>query len=184
MSIGKGLGAGFAPLGVSLCRRHVYDALDHGSREFDLGHTWDGAPLPTAVGLAVLDVLEERDLVARVRERGPGLRDELTSALKGLDVVCEVVGATCSGWNWSTPATVSRSPGRSRRDLTRGRPRVRSGRAGDLGASPGRRACRRSDPARACLREHRRRAGPDDRAGARHVDGVERNVRASLSETP
>src|SRR5437667_3459992 len=77
VSIGKGLGAGYAPLAAVLCRGHVYDAIAEGSREFDLGHTWDGAPLPAAVGLAVLDILVKRNLVDRVRERGPRLRDEL-----------------------------------------------------------------------------------------------------------
>jgi hypothetical protein len=92
VAVGKALGAGYVPLGAVVCRQHVYDALDRGSREFDLGHTWDGAPLPSAVGLAVLDLLEERDLVTRVRERGPALRDELASALDGLAVVREVRG--------------------------------------------------------------------------------------------
>ena len=92
VAVGKGLGAGYVPLGGVMCRPHVYDALDSGSREFDLGHTWDGAPLPAAVGLAVLDVIEERDLVTRVRERGPGLRDELASALGELEIVGEVRG--------------------------------------------------------------------------------------------
>jgi adenosylmethionine-8-amino-7-oxononanoate aminotransferase len=91
-AIGKGLGAGFAPLGAVLCRQHVYDALDRGSREFDLGHTWDGAPLTAAVGLAVLDLLVQRGLVERVRERGPGLRDELEAALEGSEIVREVRG--------------------------------------------------------------------------------------------
>jgi len=92
VAIGKGLGAGYAPLGAVLCRQHVYDAIDRGSREFDLGHTWDGAPLSSAVGLAVLDLLVERGLVERVRERGPGLRDELESALRGSEIVREVRG--------------------------------------------------------------------------------------------
>src|SRR5919109_247566 len=92
VSVGKGLGAGYAPLGGVLCRQHVYDAIDRGSREFDLGHTWDGAPLSSAVGLAVLDLLEERDLVERVRERGPRLRDELEAALDGSPIVGEVRG--------------------------------------------------------------------------------------------
>jgi hypothetical protein len=92
VAIGKGLGAGYAPLGAVLCRQHVYDAIDRGSREFDLGHTWDGAPLTAAVGLAVLDLLVERGLVERVRERGPGLRDELESALQGSEIVREVRG--------------------------------------------------------------------------------------------
>ncbi|HEY1331794.1 MAG TPA: aminotransferase class III-fold pyridoxal phosphate-dependent enzyme, partial [Actinomycetota bacterium] len=92
VTVGKGLGAGYAPLGAVLCRQHVYDALDQGSREFDLGHTWDGAPLSAAVGLAVLDILESRGLVDRVRDRGPALRDELEAALMDLAMVREVRG--------------------------------------------------------------------------------------------
>ena len=92
VAVGKGLGAGYAPLGAVLVREEVYDAIDRGSREFDLGHTWDGAPLPSAVGLAVLDLIEERALVERVRDRGPALRDELASALEGSGIVKEVRG--------------------------------------------------------------------------------------------
>jgi adenosylmethionine-8-amino-7-oxononanoate aminotransferase len=92
VAVGKGLGAGYAQLGAVLVRQEVYDALDRGSREFDLGHTWDGAPLSSAVGLAVLDLLVERGLVERVRERGPSLRDELEAALEGSEIVREVRG--------------------------------------------------------------------------------------------
>jgi adenosylmethionine-8-amino-7-oxononanoate aminotransferase len=92
VAIGKALGAGYAPLGAVLCRQHVYDALMAGSKEFDLGHTWDGAPLPSAVGLAVLDQLESRGLVDRVRERGPSLLEELRAAVEGSEIVGEVRG--------------------------------------------------------------------------------------------
>jgi adenosylmethionine-8-amino-7-oxononanoate aminotransferase len=92
VSGGKGLGAGYAPLAAVICAQHVYDAIANGSREFEHGHTWDGAPLPCAVGLAVLDEFLERGLVERVRERGPSLRDELEEALGGLDIVQEVRG--------------------------------------------------------------------------------------------
>ena len=89
---GKGLGAGYAPLAATLCKEHVYEALAAGSRNFEHGHTWDGAPLPCAVGLAVLDALVERELVTRVRSRGPSLRDELEQALSGSEIVREVRG--------------------------------------------------------------------------------------------
>ena len=89
---GKGLGAGYAPLAATLCTQPVYDALAAGSRNFEHGHTWDGAPLPCAVGLAVLGVLSERGLIERVRDRGPSLRDELEQALLGLETVREVRG--------------------------------------------------------------------------------------------
>jgi hypothetical protein len=92
VTAGKGLGAGYTPLAAILCREHVYDALAEGSREFDLGHTWDGAPLPCAVGLAVLDIIVSRGLVERVKARGPRLRQELEAALKGAEIVGEVRG--------------------------------------------------------------------------------------------
>jgi adenosylmethionine-8-amino-7-oxononanoate aminotransferase len=89
---GKGLGAGYAPLAATLCKQHVYDALAAGSRQFEHGHTWDGAPLPCAVGLAVLHTLSERGLVDRVGERGPSLREQLERALSGFEIVREVRG--------------------------------------------------------------------------------------------
>ena len=88
----KGLGAGYAAIGAVLCRDHVYQAFATGSRSFTLGHTWDGAPLSCAVGLAVLDVLRSEGLVERVRDRGRRLRDELAAALHGITMVREVRG--------------------------------------------------------------------------------------------
>jgi adenosylmethionine-8-amino-7-oxononanoate aminotransferase len=89
---GKGLGAGYAPLAATFCTQDVCDALAAGSREFEHGHTWDGAPLPCAVGLAVLDALVSHGLVEHVRERGPGLRAQLEQALRGSELVKEVRG--------------------------------------------------------------------------------------------
>jgi adenosylmethionine-8-amino-7-oxononanoate aminotransferase len=92
VSFGKGAAAGYAPLAGILCREHVYNAIDAGSKNFEHGHTWDGAPLLCAIGLAVLDALVEERLVERVAERGPSLLEELRSAIGGLDVVGEVRG--------------------------------------------------------------------------------------------
>ena len=88
----KGLGAGYAAIGAVLCRDHVYKTFAQGSRRFTLGHTWDGAPLSCAVGLAVLEAMRSEGLIDRVRERGPRLRDELTAALEGVPMVREVRG--------------------------------------------------------------------------------------------
>lgn len=88
----KGLGAGYAAIGATLCHQRVYEAVASGSRHFTLGHTWDGAPLPCAVGVAVIDVLRREGLIERVAERGPRLREQLEDALAGLDMVREVRG--------------------------------------------------------------------------------------------
>ena len=92
IAIAKGLGAGYAAIGAVLSRQHVYDAIASGSRKFTLGHTWDGAPLSCAVGLAVINVLRTEGWVDHVRERGPRLRDQLAGALQGIPMVKEVRG--------------------------------------------------------------------------------------------
>jgi adenosylmethionine-8-amino-7-oxononanoate aminotransferase len=92
VTFGKGVGAGYAPVAGILCRQHVFDAVDAGSRNFEHGHTWDGAPQFCAVALAVLDTLVRERLVERVRARGPTLREELESALAESEIVGEVRG--------------------------------------------------------------------------------------------
>jgi adenosylmethionine-8-amino-7-oxononanoate aminotransferase len=88
----KGLGAGYVAIGAVLVREHVYEAVARGSRRFTLGHTWDGAPLACAVGLAVLDAMRSEGLVGRVRDRGAKLLEELGAALEGIPMVREVRG--------------------------------------------------------------------------------------------
>lgn len=88
----KGLGAGYAAIGATIAHHRIYDAIAAGSRRFTLGHTWDGAPLPCAVGVAVIEALQRERLVERVAKRGPLLRDELADALDGIAMVREVRG--------------------------------------------------------------------------------------------
>lgn len=88
----KGLGAGYAAVGAVVCRKEVYRAVAEGSRAFELGHTWDGAPLPCAVGLAVVRYLREHRLVEHVREEGPRLLQALQEALVDTELVGEVRG--------------------------------------------------------------------------------------------
>ena len=88
----KGLGAGYVAIGALLVKEHVYEAIARGSRRFTLGHTWDGAPLACAVGLAVLDAMRSGGLVDRVRDRGAKLLEELGAAMNGIPMVREVRG--------------------------------------------------------------------------------------------
>jgi len=88
----KGLGAGYAAIGAAICHERVYEAVARGSRRFTLGHTWDGAPLACAVGIAVIGALRAERLVERVAARGPRLREELAAALADVAMVREVRG--------------------------------------------------------------------------------------------
>ena len=88
----KGLGAGYLPVGAMLVQDHVYQAVAQGSRSFEPGHTWDGAPVSCAVGSAVIAHLKREGLVDSVRERGPWLLSEIRRALEGCEMVREVRG--------------------------------------------------------------------------------------------
>jgi adenosylmethionine-8-amino-7-oxononanoate aminotransferase len=92
LATAKGLGAGYAAIGATLCHERVYEVIASGSRQFPLGHTWNGAPLPCAVGIKVLETLRVEGLVEHVRDRGAKLRDQLEEALADVAMVREVRG--------------------------------------------------------------------------------------------
>ena len=75
--IGKGLGAGYQPIGALLASARIYDAVVGGSGFFQHGHTYTGHATACAAALAVQRAFRSRDLLARVRERGAGLEKRL-----------------------------------------------------------------------------------------------------------
>jgi adenosylmethionine-8-amino-7-oxononanoate aminotransferase len=77
LCIAKGLGAGYQPIGAMLCSAAIYDAIENGSGFFQHGHTYIGHPVATAAGLAVVNAMLERNLIARVREMGERLQSAL-----------------------------------------------------------------------------------------------------------
>jgi adenosylmethionine-8-amino-7-oxononanoate aminotransferase len=90
--LGKGLSAGYAPLGAVLLTGRIHEAIRAGSGQFVLGHTYAANPLSAAVGLAVLRYTRERDLPARARALGPVLADGLREVLRERGVDAEVRG--------------------------------------------------------------------------------------------
>jgi len=70
LTIAKGLGAGYQPIGAMLCTDKIYSAIEQGSGFFQHGHTYLGHPVACATALAVLDIIEEKKLVARCKRQG------------------------------------------------------------------------------------------------------------------
>jgi adenosylmethionine-8-amino-7-oxononanoate aminotransferase len=75
--IGKGLGAGYQPIGALLASARIYDAVVNGSGFFQHGHTYTGHATACAGALAVQRAVKDRGLLAKVRERGAGLESRL-----------------------------------------------------------------------------------------------------------
>jgi len=68
ITIAKGLGAGYQPIGALLTSGAIYDAIDAGSGFFQHGHTYMGHAMAAAGARAVLTAIHERGLLARVCE--------------------------------------------------------------------------------------------------------------------
>ncbi len=75
--IGKGLGAGYQPIGAMLASARIYDAVIGGSGFFQHGHTYTGHATACAGALAVQRAIKNRGLLAQVRARGAGLEARL-----------------------------------------------------------------------------------------------------------
>jgi len=74
VAVAKGLGAGYQPIGAVLAHRQIVDCLRSRSGMFQHGHTYVGHPVAASAALAVQQVIERDDLLARVRSRGAVLR--------------------------------------------------------------------------------------------------------------
>ena len=77
MTIAKGLGGGYQPIGAVLLGSHIYNAFRDGSGFFQHGHTYVGHPVAAAAALAVQDVIAKDRLLANVVAMGDRLGESL-----------------------------------------------------------------------------------------------------------
>jgi len=85
VTLAKGLGGG-VPIGACLARGEVATILQPGTH----GSTFGGNPLACRVGLAVLNTIEQDNLLARVQELGQRFQRGFTEALQGIAAVTAV----------------------------------------------------------------------------------------------
>jgi adenosylmethionine-8-amino-7-oxononanoate aminotransferase len=79
LTIAKGLGGGFQPIGATLLSNKIYEAFAQGSGFFQHGHTYMGHPMAAAAGLAVQQVIARDNLLENVQAMGAVLRAQLHS---------------------------------------------------------------------------------------------------------
>lgn len=77
LTIAKGLGAGYQPIGATLVSDKIYSAIRDGSGFFQHGHTYIGHATACAAALAVQHTIEKEGLLSRVIELGNGLNTRL-----------------------------------------------------------------------------------------------------------
>ncbi len=87
-TMGKPMGDGH-PLAVVVTRPDIAEAF---AQRFDYFNTFGGNPVSAAVGLAVLEVIEEEGIQANVRETGVYLRDGLRALAERHECIGDVRG--------------------------------------------------------------------------------------------
>jgi len=88
----KGMTSGYSPIGATIVSDRIYEPFKHGSTAFYHGYTFGGHPVSSAVAMENLDIFEEENLNAHVRENSPIFRRTLEKLLD-LPIVGNVRGA-------------------------------------------------------------------------------------------
>ena len=92
MTIAKGLGGGYAPIGAVLIRDKIIETITRGSGLFQHGHTYLGHALACSAGLAVQRVIRRDNLLENVRTQGAHLARRLQERFGNHPFVGDVRG--------------------------------------------------------------------------------------------
>lgn len=91
VTVSKGISSGYSPLGAMIISDDIYEVIKRSpSGSFIHGHTFAGNPLSAAVGLEVIRIIKEENLVGRVEELGNYLQGKLACLRKKHPVVGDV----------------------------------------------------------------------------------------------
>ena len=91
-TLGKGLAAGYQPIGAVICTSAVYDAVAGGSGGLKHGQTYNAHPVGCAAALAVQAVVREEHLLRRVEKTGARLFSLIRDRLENHPYVGDIRG--------------------------------------------------------------------------------------------
>ena len=106
VTIAKGLGAGYQPVGAVVVTKKVYEAITSGTGFFQHGHTYLGHAAACAGALAVQERLHKDGLLARVKPLGALFEKKLRSAFGSHANVGDIRGR---GLFWSIELVADRA---------------------------------------------------------------------------
>jgi len=92
ITIAKGLGAGYQPIGATIASDTIYQTIVDGSGFFQHGHTYMGHATACAASLAVQQYIAQEDLLSNVHQRGVQMREQLADQLQDHPNVGDIRG--------------------------------------------------------------------------------------------
>ncbi|MBY0552817.1 MAG: aspartate aminotransferase family protein [Candidatus Obscuribacterales bacterium] len=91
IALGKGLSAGYMPLGAVMASAKIVSGFQNGSGVFEHGFTYSGHPVACAAGLAVMQYMQKHQLVQNVANRESAFFKRLEQ-LRQFEIVGDVRG--------------------------------------------------------------------------------------------
>src|SRR5262249_1602403 len=92
ITLGKGLGGGYQPIGALMVREEIVNELERGSGAFQHGHTYVGHAVACAAALAVQKVIAEDGLIERVIKMGDLIDRQLRLRFAGHPHIGDIRG--------------------------------------------------------------------------------------------
>jgi adenosylmethionine-8-amino-7-oxononanoate aminotransferase len=92
VALGKGMGAGYAPIAAAVASEKVMEPILSGSKSVMSGHTLSANPQSCAVSLAVLEYLEKNKIINKVEGRGNYLKYQLEKLQDQFSFIGDVRG--------------------------------------------------------------------------------------------
>lgn len=92
VALGKGMGAGYAPIAAALVSEKVMKPILAGSKVIMSGHTLSANPQSCAVSLAVLEYLEKNEIIKKVEGKSTYLRTKLEQVKIEFSIIGDIRG--------------------------------------------------------------------------------------------
>ena len=92
ISVAKGLGGGYVPIGAVIAHKKVVDAIANGSGILEHSYTFAGMPIAAAGGNAVVKYVMEHDVIGQAERHGKILLEKLKDALGEIPAVGDIRG--------------------------------------------------------------------------------------------
>ncbi|WP_427030207.1 aspartate aminotransferase family protein [Halomonas sp. H2] len=92
VTIAKGLGGGYQPIGAVMLSDKIYDSFANGSGLFQHGHTYIGHPVAAAAANKVVEIIARPETLANVNAMGARLHSGLEALLGASPYVGDIRG--------------------------------------------------------------------------------------------
>ncbi|MED4204088.1 aspartate aminotransferase family protein [Neobacillus mesonae] len=92
VTLGKGMGAGYAPIAAAVASEKVMEPILAGTKQVMSGHTLSANPQSCAIALAVLEYIEKNKIMSQVESKGVYFKQQLEKMQSQFEFIGDIRG--------------------------------------------------------------------------------------------